>query len=655
VRIGDLDEKRVPAYLRELNWIEWSPERPADSLGFIVTALLADPSRYRISRQIAHQAAAWDDAGRPRAQLIGDRRRARRMNKLWAQIAADPIAKPNQVTHEFVVASDRETRKMRRRRWIVRGGAVLAGMTALSAAITAIPRIQANSRISHAAIVTAGNKVLLDEMPEWSAANAADLLLEGTESERLLGFKTLLMAMDRQWEMANFGFIDSAIAASPFAHGSKGVVLAPTPKGSGLALVDVERGLVLRTSSLPRSFQSLDVSPDGSIAALAGEGVAVVELRSGQIRTLTTEGTFSGVRALGGERFAAWTDHGRLELIDASEKSHPIGNFEAVLDVRADGHGSGMALVAISPGGYEILNLGNGSVVDRERMTPGEAVGALSPDGKTAIVDGGDGQLQSFGGGHRQQTGIPVPPSLVDLAWASHERVLVASESALGQVYYLPRGELIGTICAYSPTTTGVALDPDEGTAACWGDSRSFWRLPPAPLEAAPRRSVDPPRRLRSAYARVAIRGERVRISVQGLHGPTSIPWSKPFESGVTAAAISPEDKGYQVALGSSRGSVETLGLVTSGTILLSVWQVPDRSPVVALRWGRRLVAETASGQIWKVPTCAGCESSTGLIAAAKARFSGCFSSRQMEWIDDRVREELGLHECEPPFVIGDD
>jgi WD40 repeat protein len=652
VRIGELDEGLVPTHLRKLNWIDWAPERPATSLGFIVTGLLSDPGRYRVSRQLAHEAAVWNEAGRPRKQLIGDRRRARRMKVLLAQLAADPIATPNRVTTEFVSASDRETRKMQRRRLVAAGAAVIAGITAFSAAVTAIPRIQANARISRAAIVTAGNKVLLDEMPEWSAANAADLLLEGTEAERLLGVKTLLMAMTRPWEISDFGFIDSAIAAAPYNHGSKGVVLSLAPDGSGLALVDVRQGRVLRTAHLPRRFESLDVSGDGGVAALAGEGVDLVELRSGHVRTVTTQGEFVGVRVLGGP-LALWTGDGRLELMSAGGRTALVGDFESVLDVRADGHGGGTALVATAPGAYAIVDLGDRTIIDRARTTPGAAVGALSPDGRRAVVDSGDRQLWTFGAGAPRPTGIPTPVSLNDLAWAQDERLVVVSDSALAQVYFLPRGELIGTICAYAPMTSGVQLEPGGETAACGGNGRSFWRLPPAPREAATAKPVDPPRMVRSPYGRIKISGERERISVQGLHGPTSTPWSKPFDSDVTAAAFSPES--HQVVFGSLHGSVETLGLVSGGTILLSLWQAPDRSPIVDLRWHGDLVAETASGQIWEVPTCAGCESSPGMIAAAKSRFSGCFSERQLEWIDGGIRDQLGLRECEPPFVIGED
>ena len=79
VRLGELDHERVPKYLRELNWIDWNPVRPATALGFIVAGLLSDPSRYRISRQLAHEAAVWQGSGRRRDHLIGDRRRARQM------------------------------------------------------------------------------------------------------------------------------------------------------------------------------------------------------------------------------------------------------------------------------------------------------------------------------------------------------------------------------------------------------------------------------------------------------------------------------------------------------------------------------------------------------------------------------------------------
>jgi hypothetical protein len=650
VRIGRLNEDSVPEHLRELNWIDWAPEHPATTLGFIVAGLLSDPSRYRLSRQLEHEAASWDSAGRRAEQLIGDRRRARRMRDLLTELAADPIASPDEVTVEFIAASDKATRKVQRRRRIARGAAAFAAITAFSVAVTAIPRIQANARISRAAIVTAGNEVILDQMPEWSAANAAALMLEGTSVQQELGRSTLLQAMVRPWEISDASFIDSVITAAPYDHGEKGAVLALAPGGSGLAIVDLRAGLTLATGHLPRRFEALDVSPDGRFAAVAGHGAATIDLRSGRIRSLTSRGSYAGIRVLGG-RVALWTDGGRLELRDAHGGGvHPVGDYESVLDVVADGRGGGSALVAEGPGDYAIVDLGSGAIVARGRVEPGDGIGALSPDGRRAVVDGGDDQFWLFGRGRPQPTGIAVPVYLTDLEWASRERLLIASDSERGEVVFIPRAERLGRVCAIAPSVSGVRVEPGGETVACAGDARSFWRLPPAPSESPAQVSATPPRSATSPYARIAIRGRRGRIMRRGPLGSYATGWTEPFDSSITAAAFSPVS--HQVALGSARGSILVTGLTRTGTRAIVTWKAPDRSPIVALHWKKKLTASTASGQTWSIPSCLRCETDAGLIAAARARFSGCFTARQMEWIDSDVRQRLGLRECEPIFVI---
>lgn len=652
VRTDELDDQRVPERLRELNWIEWDPQRPATTLGFIVSGLLSDPSRYRISQQLAHEAAAWDGAGRPGELLIGDRRRARRMSALLGELSSDPLASPDALTTEFIAASDRATRKKRRRRFIWRSVAAFGVLVAFSVVVSVIPLIQANSRISRAAIVTAGEESILDQMPEWSAANAASLLLQGTSVQRQLGRMTLLRAMGRPWEISYLSYIDSVVTAAPYADGAKAIVLAITPSGSGLAFVDVRRGYTIATAPLSERYEALDVSPNGRIAAVAGEGAKAIEMRSGRIRPLTSRGAYVGVRVSGGQ-VALWTEGGRLELRDVRDGGvRPVGEYDAILDVVADGHGGGSALVSEGDGSYAIVELQSGAVLARGRISPGDGVGALSPDGRRAVLDGGDAQFWIFGAGPPLPTGIAVPAHLNDLEWASEERLAIASDSELGEVVFIPRAQHLGQVCATAPSVSEVQVEAGE-TVACAGDARSFWRLPPAPRKSVVVPHAAPPQLLRSPYAEITIRGSRQRIAQRGPLGSGSTGWSEPFESTITAAAFSPTS--HQVALGSERGAVLVLGLTGRGTLGLFTWQAPDRAPIVGLHWKQQLLASTASGQTWPLPSCPLCETDAGLIAAARSRFSGCFSERQLAWLDSDVRRRLGLRECEPIFVIGEE
>jgi len=646
VRIGALTSGQVPPLLARLNWIDWDAARPASTLGFIVTGLLTDPSRHQILTRLDEEAEAWDQNGRKDERLIAERARTRQARKVLADLSSDSPTPPDPITRAFVAASDKATRKTQRRRLLWRGGAIVAAITAVSGVISTVPELQANSRASRAAIVTAGNSAVLDQMPEWSAANAATLMLEGSDAQRALGRSTVVQAMARPWQVSYLYSIDSVLNAASYEDGHLGVVLALTPdRSSGIAIVDPHRGQTLATRHLPRRFERLDVSKDGRLAAVAGsEGAATIELRDGHIHSLTSHGTYVGVRVLG-DQVALWTEDGQLELRDADGgAAHPVGDYESVLDVVADPRG-GKALVSTAPGTYSIISLPSGATLARGQIPPGEGIGTLSPDGRRAVVDGGDGQLWTFGSGAARPTGIPVPASLGDLAWGSDERLLVVSDSAGGQVYFLPRAELIGAVCQRAPRVAAAWLEPGGEMVACEGDARSFWMLPAAPAP-APHLPAAAPRHLDSPYASIEVKGWRYRLSTRGSLGRLRADWEAPFESPITAAAFSPDD--HQLALGSARGSVAVIGISRRGTVGLVSWSDPDGAPIASLRWTSDLDASTGSGQSWQVPTCPHCQTDAGLLATVRDRFSGCFSALQLDWIDAQARERLGLRECAP-------
>jgi hypothetical protein len=651
VRVGELDDESVPPRLRELNWIDWVPERPATTLGFILAGLFANPDMYRLSQQLAHEAETWDRAGRPKERLVADRGRARRMSELMAALVEDPMATPDAVVVDFVEASDSATRKARRRRLLWRGGAGIALLVAISAVTSVVASIQAFSRINHAAIVTAGDESVIDELPEWSAANAAMLVLNGTNTQRELGTTTLIQAMARPWSLGTISFIDSIRSMVPFADGTRSAVVALTPSGSSFAEVDVTRGRTIGYLSLPGKFEQVDVSGDSRYVAVAGDGAGIIPFHTRQFHPVASRGDFIGVRA-SGPRLLLWTDAGRLEARDvANGGSHLVGEFRKVLDVAPDGRGGGTALVASGPGRYEIVDISSGAVLASEQIPAGEEIGALAPGRKRAVVDAADTQFWTFGVGRPPRpTGISVPASLQDLEWAGGERLVIASDSERGQVVYLPRGQQLGRLCADAPSIEEIRLEAHGDIVACGGDARSIWRLPPAPGVADEKRVRPLGRWIRSPYAQVEIRGRWMRVSLRGAFGSASASPIELFDSKITAAAFSPTD--HQFAIGSARGSVMVVGLSRHGTRGVVMWSAPDASPISELSWKQGLVATTTSGQTWALPDCPGCQSDAGLLAEARSRFSGCFSDRQMAWIDSGDRAALGLRECEPIAVL---
>src|SRR6266851_1388962 len=92
VRLGPVNADLVPQALRVPTWIDWAP----DSLGQVLAGLLSAPSRRAVSRQLTHAAQAGSRARGDDRLLIGDYRRARQMQDILAELAADPMARPEE-------------------------------------------------------------------------------------------------------------------------------------------------------------------------------------------------------------------------------------------------------------------------------------------------------------------------------------------------------------------------------------------------------------------------------------------------------------------------------------------------------------------------------------------------------------------------------
>jgi hypothetical protein len=647
VRVDAIDPAQVPEGLRRLNWIDWQPDNPRSTFGAVLAGLYSNPERVRLSRQLAREAQAWHQRGRTNELLIHDHDRALRMRDLLAELEADPLAAPSALTPTFVEASVHATRRIRRRRRGWRIAAAVAALVGITTVLSALPEIAARSRINHAAIVTTGNDAVLASLPDWSAANASALLIEGTEQQRELGRSTLIEALGRPWQISSFEQIDSVSSMVPYAGGRRGALVAVTKNGSGLALVDVKQGTLVSYRLFPRRFDYVDVSPDGSTAAVAGRGAGHVDLETGQFRSLTARRDYAGVRALSKTKVAVWTEGGRLEVLRAPDAAaRAVGTYAGVRDVLADGHGGGAALVSEGPGRFAIINALDGGVVTNASVPPGGEVGSLSPNGRRAIVEGGDGQLWTFGVRERPRpTGIVAPVLLHDLLWTTGGRLVIASDSERGQVVLLPDGEPLGHVCWNSPDVSAVRVDARSGVLACEGSIDAFWSVPRGPRAAVPR-GQSKARSARGSLAQVDARGDRIRVRFRGNGKTRTTGWLRLGIGRIAALALDPDSR--QLLAGGEDGGVATLGLTERGVRTLVRWQSPDASPVVSVGWDSGPTVTTASGHSWTLPSCPRCETDEGLLAAARERFTGCRTERQLQWVSDDVRRRLGLRTCPP-------
>jgi hypothetical protein len=154
----------VPERLSELNWIDWQPGNLGATFGFVLAGLLSDPAQRDLSRQLSHEAEAWQRGGRRNEMLIADYRRARRMVHVLRDLERDKLAAPHD--DQLRAAFGKCPRRL----------------TGVSATGSAASRDQAWNRYNHATAIRGLQQPRrhcltgdLSFLPEWSAANAAAL------------------------------------------------------------------------------------------------------------------------------------------------------------------------------------------------------------------------------------------------------------------------------------------------------------------------------------------------------------------------------------------------------------------------------------------------------------------------------------------------
>jgi hypothetical protein len=652
VRLAPFDDEEVPERLREINWIEWDAANPSAALGVVIASIYSDPERHRIGRQLEHEAEAWHQAGRPESLLIEDYTRSQQARDLLVELQSDELAVPTPVTtafveHSLVVARRLYKRRRRRRAW-----ALIVAVVAASLAASVLPKISLGGKINRAAIVTAGDEGLLDKLPEWSAVESAELLVHGTATQKELGRRTLERALARPWRLSEFDYIDSARAAVPYDHGRRVAVLALSPSGSGLAIIDLRRGASVWSAGLGHRFNHIDVSPDGRVAVVAGPGLATIDLAARRMNVRASAGV-SDARIMPGTGLVTWSASGLIQARSPSgEVIRNVGRYRSVLAVETNAQHGAAALVRLRSGRYEIVDVTTARVVARTDLRGFRANtdrGDLNPDLSRAIVEGADGQLWTFGIDEpTRPTGVVVPVDLTDVLWRPNDRIVLASDSERGQVIALPGGERLGHICWGVPELPSVRADRTSDVVACGG--RSVWSLPDGPSKTM-LPGLSARTNPRGPLADIETKGSRYRVHVHEPLGSGVTAWAAPLNSRITAASFSPD--GRQILLGSDNSGVAMVGLIAAGARTLKVWNAPDEAPVLAVGWyGEEPIVRTTAGHTWHLPACPNCQTDSGLLAAARSRLPGCLTSRQLRDVSGDVRRLLDIRVCEPVHVL---
>jgi hypothetical protein len=644
VRVGQIHAGVVPERLRELNWIDWQPDNVRATFGYVLAGLLSDPARRDLSRQLSHEAEAWERSGRHGALLITDYRRARRMADVLRDLDADRLAVPSPAMRQFVARSVKVSRPRYRRRRMRLILGVAGTIFALATVAVTLPAIRLSADNNHEAIVTTGDPYMLENLPEWSAANAAALLADGTPAEQVLAEITLLRALNSPWEIDTLQWRLAPRSSAPFQHGTRVIVSV----AAGLAVLNVTTQQMLWFAAVPGGPYYLSVDPEGETAlGLSESGAVVIDLTRHSWRHVALGTRFADGK-LGSDNIAVVRLDGAhlAELNTATGVVRGLGAYPSIISVAAKTpYGRPAALVRDRSGRVELIELPSRAVIASMPGNASSEIGTISPDGRHAVIEGGDGQFWAFGVGEpATPTGIAVPRVLSGVAWSTRDRLVVYSEDQRGQVYYLPRAEPIGVICRQDTRLYEVVPDYSSDVVACEGyGGTAFWRLPSGPL--AHRVAGESTSRTKmAADVTVASSGPRIQIHGPGLRTN----WFQPLGSDISAVDVA--DNGTRVVVGDTIGEVAVLDLRPGYATTVVAWVAPDHSPITAVGWNSGPIATTASGQTWRIADCADCATVGGLIRAYRARVTGCFTARQLRNIGSGMWAVLGMRECDTPF-----
>jgi hypothetical protein len=212
---------------------------------------------------------------------------------------------------------------------------------------------------------------------------------------------------------------------------------------------------------------------------------------------------------------------------------------------------------------------------------------------------------------------------------------VVSSSDHPGEVYRLPDAIRLGSMC--DDLNQPVEVRPAAGSdvAACVSKvGISFYRIPDGPL---PKRGPAGSRALTATAGGTPVRAVGGALQV----GTNS---AVPVVSGrITAVAASGD--GTRVVIGSSSGDSAVATIHDGALGVITRNRIPTQRPVTDAGWHDGPFV-TAGAESWRVPDCGRCDTDAGLLDAFRARITGCFIERQLQWIDAGTRHALNIREC---------
>lgn len=662
VSLGGFDDTRVPAGLRDLNWVRWDLDGPGSAVD-LFEAINGDPELYAEHRTLSAEAQLWAESGRADEYLLSDRRRVERAISHLHRSQGDTLARVTPTLEAFVERSREQARKHRRRS--IRRRVVRTAITVFVAAfvVSAVALMRDNVKTNRMSIAL--DTTYNTDFPSRSAELAAATLIQGFGAAKPMARDVLQEVIPRAWGEGVLGLNhDAAIMVAAASPGSRSLYTADSD--GAVTRWDRRTGVPLERHRFTRArLTAIDVASDGRrLAVAAGSELWVVDARTWRARAHTLTGSAVRVVIAAADDAVIAQTEDRLVAIDLDTGAdvRTVRATGGALDLRRLANGHARGLVRRPRDEMLLVDPVSGRRHARAVVAPwrGERA-AIALDGRRVVRIAPDNQIEDAPAGLQfKPTGLAAGEGTEVLSVLHGDRVAYGGGEFGIRVAELRSGLDLGEICTGLTAVDEVTQLPDEPAVIC---TNSFLVEVWDPTETAP--VTRPPRLLErgrgATYTKepFKVTGRpdgrlRLRFSHDGKVDQTGITTPALRWSAVTLHPTT-----LHVVAGTDRGRVVGFDVGDDGQFSPVLnWQLPDGARVQQLGWDAEtaewLYVRSASKRWWRVRACVNCSRDGRLVELARSRLQMCEVSKAHREITEDARKLLRLRVCpESPSPAG--
>lgn len=628
--------KNAPSLVSDLNWISFDPQDLERTGAVISAAARSDTAHHRMRRALEADARVWALGGRQPGALMLDMGRIRALDA--GMKSGDPLAQPNTLGADFLAASRKAAKKLRRRRFgksvlRVAGAAIVAALFAMI--IVNTREVLAEQRAAH--VSDLGGSI----SPDLTASRSAAPLVgadDQTIAESVLAI-TVVEMLARDWPIRVLTrTVDVSLNGYTFTADG-----AITVHGDGVVAKwssDFETGKILAKAGRP--LYAVTVGRTSGSVAVADDK-HVYRIQDAVITPVVDTGFTPEHLTMSddGAVLAAATSTQVVAEVDGASEAMDVAYVLALVPAEDD-----VLILAADPTRITLTSLRHRSQVREWAHTWGEAVSLAaanfsSRDGNGYIAGPGR-QLWAMTGSSLVPTGLPTATNPTSVTLAGDGRVIVASDEAGVRLYIPHIGIDAGQLCRLVDTPTDVTIAPDGRSIACTNLVQTVIeptrRWTPV-LAATDSTRVDP-----TQTSRVAVKRTGATFTFVSPDGSEYV-----FLRAASSAEVGPRDT-IVVASGSTVFQVE---MTSHGPKFANLGGVPGGGAVETVSWrGSDLIATTADGQEWTITACPGCLTTRAVTLAVAERGIRCFDAGTISMVPEHTRTTLDVREC-PMNEIG--